>query len=93
MPKITIPLPKVGQKVFLAQPFEFDPMQVIKAGAKGTVVKSTSERIDVKMDEIHENLKDFDNCISFYDDAPSSYNGIDEVPVILDFFVHCRWYQ
>ena len=84
-------LPKVGQKIHLAQPYEFDLMQVIPIGAKGTVVEATRKNIVVKMDEVFESLKAHDNCISFYEDATSVYNGM-EVPPVLDFFVHCRWF-
>lgn len=83
-------LPKIGQKIYLAQPYEFDPMQQIPTGAKGTVIEATRKKIVVRMDEIHPNLVDHDNCISFYVEGPSAYNGI-EVPPVLDFFVHCRW--
>lgn len=59
--------PEVGQRVRLKHRVDRFPEFTVAGGATGTINEVTDSLVSVKMDELIDGAKDFDNCLHFYD--------------------------
>lgn len=99
--------PKIGQRVRLIRPFEYDPFGEIPVGATGIVIQNV--RNVEGEDEDREPCKDFicieldpdhipkenppeEGVISFYPDCgPLIFNGVEVEDVCLQFHLTCEY--
>lgn len=69
MTDATKELPKVGDRYVLSREVDRYPHALIAAGSAGIIVSADKEAIDLKLDEHHEGLEEWDNALVWYSDG------------------------
>lgn len=64
---VSIPLPMVGDRFELVCEVDRFPNFLVNVGKVGTVVRSNSLQIALKMDEFISGAEDWDNCIEWFE--------------------------